>query len=263
MNPLVSIIMPSYNAELYVAKAIASVQAQTMGNWELLVSDDCSSDSTRDIVSEIASNDNRIRLFALKRNVGAAKARNNSLAHARGRYIAYLDADDIWYPNKLNNQIDYMSAHHSAFSCVSYEIIGEDDAPLGRLVHMRPLCDYKGFLLHNLIQTVGVMIDLHMIDKRLLVMPSLRRCEDAATWLQILKAGHVCNGINEVLCCYRRVGGSLSSGKFDGARSIWSLYRNVEHLSLFESAYCFARYAALAFWKRTYKRQNQRGIGWS
>lgn len=253
MTPLVSVIMPSYNAERHIAESIASVQSQTLGDWELLVSDDCSSDSTREIVSGIAEGDPRVRFLPLEENGGAAKARNNSLAHARGRYIAYLDADDLWYPEKLERQIAFMEERGAAFSCASYEVVGEDGTPLGRTVRMRPKSDYKGFLLHNLIQTVGVMVDLRTVDKQLLVMPPFRRCEDAATWLQILKAGHVCHGIDDVLCGYRRVEGSLSSGKLDGARNIWSLYRNVEHLRFSESVLYFARYAVLAVWKRTYK----------
>lgn len=261
MAPLVSVIMPSYNAERHIAESIASVQSQTLSDWELLVSDDCSSDSTREIVYGIAESDPRVRLLSLDENGGAAKARNNSLAHARGRYIAYLDADDLWYPAKLARQTAFMEERGVAFSCASYDVVGEDGAPLGRTVRMRPKSDYKGFLLHNLIQTVGVMIDLRMVDKQLLVMPPLRRCEDAATWLQVLKAGHVCHGIEEVLCGYRRVEGSLSSGKLDGARNIWNLYRNVEHLRFSESAICFVRYAILAIWKRTYKNHDSHSGG--
>ena len=224
MGPLVSVIMPAYNAERHIAESIASVQSQTLGDWELLVSDDCSTDGTRAIVGEIAREDPRVRLLPLRENSGAAAARNNSLAHARGRYVAYLDADDLWYPEKLERQLAFMEARGAAFSCCSYEVIGEDGEPLGRTVRMLDECDYKGFLTHNLIQTVGVMVDTGMVDKGTLHMPPLRRCEDAATWLQILREGSKCYGVRDVLCGYRRVEGSLSSGKLDGARSIWRLW---------------------------------------
>lgn len=253
MNPLVSIIMPSYNAERHIAEAIRSVQAQTLSDWELLISDDCSTDSTLEIVSELAKKDARIRLFELECNGGAAKARNNSLASARGRYVAYLDADDLWYPEKLELQIAFMREHAAVFSCASYEVIGEDGAPLGRTVRMLDKCDYMGFLTHNLLQTVGIMVDTEIVDKRLLVMPNLRRRQDAATWLQVLKAGHLCYGIPSVLCGYRRVAGSLSSDKKKAAKGVWYLYRQVEHLSFPIAAYCFVRYAVLAVWKRTYR----------
>lgn len=261
MDQLVSIIMPSYNAERHIVEAIKSVQAQTFPDWELLVSDDCSTDSTCEVVSKLMAKDGRIRLFELEHNGGAAKARNNSLANARGRYVAYLDADDLWCPEKLERQIDFMREHGAAFSCASYEVIGEDGSPLGRTVRMLDECDYMGFLTHNLLQTVGIMVDTDVVDKGLLVMPDLRRRQDAATWLQVLKAGHLCYGIPDVLCGYRRVAGSLSSDKKKAATGVWYLYRQVEHLNLPIAAYCFARYAALAVWKRTYrnKQRNKRG----
>lgn len=255
MKPLVSIIMPSYNSEQYIAEAIASVQAQTFTDWELLVADDCSTDSTREIVSGISENDSRVHLLLLTENGGAAKARNYALSQARGRYIAYLDSDDLWYPEKLDRQLIFMEKEGIDFSCCSYDVIDKKSMYMGRTVHMLPKCDYKGFLLNNLIQTVGVMIDLRRVNKDLLYMPSLRRCEDAATWLQLLKAGHNCYGINDVMCSYRRVEGSLSSGKIDGARSIWFLYRKVEKLNLYFSVICFLRYAVLAVWKRIYSHK--------
>lgn len=253
MAPLVSVIMPSYNSERHIAESIASVRSQTLSDWELLVSDDCSTDSTREIVAGISEVDSRVHLLPLKENGGAAAARNNSLAHARGRYVAYLDSDDLWYPGKLERQVAFMEERGAAFSCCSYEVIGEDGTPLGRTVRMLDECDYMGFLTHNLLQTVGIMADTSRVDKGLLVMPAMRRRQDAATWLQVLKAGHVCYGVPGVLCAYRRVEGSLSSNKVKAARGVWRLYREVEHLKLPFALYCFIRYAALAVWKRTYK----------
>lgn len=253
MAPLVSVIMPSYNSERHIAESIASVRAQTLADWELLVSDDCSTDSTREIVAGVSEADSRVLLLPLKENSGAAAARNNSLAHARGRYIAYLDSDDLWCPEKLERQVAFMEERDVAFSCCSYEVIGEDGAPLGRTVRMLDECDYMGFLTHNLLQTVGIMADTSRVDRRLLVMPAMRRRQDAATWLQVLKAGHVCYGIPGVLCAYRRVEGSLSSNKVEAARGVWRLYREVEHLKLPFALYCFIRYAVLAVWKRTYR----------
>lgn len=244
--------MPSYNSERHIAESIRSVQSQTLGDWELLVSDDCSTDSTREIVAGIAEADPRVRLLPLRENGGAAAARNNSLVHARGRYVAYLDSDDLWYPEKLERQITFMDERNTAFSCCSYEVIGEEGTPLGRTVRMLDRCDYMGFLTHNLLQTVGIMADTSRMDRGLLEMPAMRRRQDAATWLKVLKAGHDCHGLPDVLCAYRRVEGSLSSNKFKAARGVWRLYREVERLPLHMSLYCFARYAALAVWKRSY-----------
>ena len=261
MRPLVSVIMPSYNAERHIAESIRSVQAQTMGDWELLVSDDCSTDGTRSVVEGIAVEDCRVRLLPLEENSGAAVARNNSLSHARGRYIAYLDADDLWYPEKLERQISFMEERGVAFSCASYEVIGEDGNPLGREVRMLDRCDYMGFLTHNLLQTVGIVIDVFAVDRSLLVMPDIKRRQDAATWLQVLKAGFDCYGIPEVLGGYRRVANSLSSNKVKAAKGVWHLYRKIERLSLSTSVYCFMRYVALAVWKRTYTESPHRRTG--
>lgn len=255
MGLLVSVIMPSYNSERHIAEAIQSVRAQTLPDWELLISDDCSTDSTREIVAGFAEEDPRVRMLPLKENAGAAAARNNSLARARGRYIAYLDSDDLWYPEKLERQISFMEERGAAFSCCSYEVVGEDGVLLGRTVRMLDKCDYMGFLTHNLLQTVGIMADSSRMDRDLLVMPAMRRRQDAATWLQVLKAGHACHGLPDVLCAYRRVEGSLSSDKVKAARGVWRLYREVERLPLHTSIYCFARYAALAVWKRSYTEQ--------
>lgn len=257
-DPLVSVIMPSFNSSKHIAEAIASVQAQTFESWELLVTDDCSKDNTAEIVAEIAANDSRVKLFKLVANFGAAKARNNSLANARGRYVAYLDSDDLWYPQKLEKQIAFMKKLGASFSCASYEVIGESGEPMGKTVKMLDRCDYMGFLTHNLLQTVGIMVDISVVDRKLLVMPDLRRRQDAATWLQVLKAGYECYGLTEPLCGYRRVPGSLSSNKVKAAKGVWFLYRSVEKLSLPIAAYCFIRYAFLAVWKRTYT-SNQRG----
>ena len=140
------------------------------------------------------------------------------------------------------------------FTCTSYEVISDNGEKLNKYVHMLPKVDYVGFLTNNLLQTVGIMVDTQKVDKQLLVMPDLRRRQDAATWLQILKAGFECYGVNEILAQYRRAEQSLSSNKFKAVKGVWKLYREIEHLSLPFSCYCFVRYAFLAVWKRTYKR---------
>lgn len=250
----VSIITPAYNSERYIAETIKSVQAQTYDNFEMLIIDDCSTDNTCKIVSEIAKNDKRIILVRLKKNSGAAKARNCALKLATGRFIAYLDADDIWLPEKLEKQLDFMQKHNYGFSCTSYCVISDTGESLNKSVHMMKRTDYVGFLTNNLLQTVGIMVDREIVDSSCLVMPNMKRRQDAATWLQILKSGHDCYGINEVLAQYRRAKNSLSSNKLRAIKGIWYLYRKVEKLSLPFSCYCFVRYAILAVWKRIYHR---------
>lgn len=252
-NPLVSVIMPSFNSSKHIEETVNSVLDQSFSDWELIIVDDCSSDNTVDIVEALSEKDNRIRLFKQSSNMGAASARNVALEESTGRYIAYLDSDDLWRETKLEKQIEFMQKRNSVFSCASYEVIDEDGAPLGKKVLMMPEADYEGFLTNNLLQTVGIMVDTSVVCKDLLLMPNLRRRQDAATWLQVLKNGYKCDGISDVLCEYRRVSGSLSSNKFKAAAGVWHLYRGVEKLPMAFSIKCFARYAVCAIWKRTYK----------
>lgn len=255
MNNKVSIIMPSFNSEKYVLDAIISVQNQTYKNWEMIIVDDCSNDNTINIISEVIANDNRIRLYRQERNLGAGAARTRALGLINGRFIAYLDADDIWYPDKLSKQISFMLKNNIGFSCTSYEVIDNDGNKLNKQIYMLPKVDYIGFLTNNLLQTVGIMVDSKIVNKKYLIMPNLRRRQDAATWLQILKAQYYCYGMEEILAQYRRTQGSLSSNKFKAVKGVWYLYRKIEHLSFSFSCYCFIRYAYLAIWKRIYPKK--------
>lgn len=249
----VSILTPVYNAGKLIKETIKSVQSQTFKNWEWHLVDDCSTDDSVEIIQEFAKSDSRIHLWQNEKNSGAAYSRNQGLKHSVGNYIAYIDADDIWTQDKLAKQLRFMREKDVAFSCTSYRVISEDGESLNKDIHMLPIADYKGFLTHNLLQTVGIMIDLSKVDKKYCQMPDLRRRQDAATWLQILKAGYYCYGLNEVLAEYRRTKGSLSSNKVKAVKGIWYLYRKVEQLKLPFAVYCFVRYAGYATWKRVYR----------
>lgn len=257
-TPVVSVIMPAYNSERHIAEAIASVQVQTFDDWELCITDDCSVDGTAEIVKSIAAHDSRIKYAKQPENRGAAAARNASLERAKGRYVAYLDADDVWYSEKLERQIKFMSDGGYGFSCASYIVIDENGEPMGRTVTMPAASDRWGYLSNNYLQTVGIMADLSYVDKSLLHMPDMRRRQDAATWLQVLSAGHICYGMPEPLCGYRRVAGSLSSNKVKAVKGTWYFYTQVAKLPIPQACYCFARYAALAVWKRTYTEKLER-----
>lgn len=248
----VSVIMPLYNCEKYLAKTIESVMNQNYTNWEMILVDDCSSDNTFEIASKYAEKDNRIKILKQNKNSGAANARTKSMLKSTGRFVAYLDADDLWLPDKLKKQTQFMIDNDIAFSCTSYQVIDDEGNNLNKTIHMLPKVDYKGFLKNNLLQTVGIMVDVNKIDKSLLIMPDIKRRQDAATWLQILKNGYECYGIDEILAQYRRTKKSLSSNKIKAALGMWYLYREIEGLSFLFSAYCFIRYAFLAVWKRIY-----------
>ena len=252
MEEKVTVLTPTWNSGKYIRETIQSVLDQTYTNWEMVIVDDCSTDNTVSIVRKIAKNEPRIKLICQKKNRGAAIARNVALQNATGRYIAYLDSDDIWKPEKLEKQILFMKNNNYGFSCTSYEVIDDSGESLNKRIYMLDKVDYLGFLTNNFLQTVGIMIDSYIIDKRYLIMPNIRRRQDAATWMQILKAGYICYGIHEILAQYRRTKNSLSSNKYRAVIGTWKLYRNIEKLSFFFSCYCFIRYALLAIWKRTY-----------
>lgn len=248
----VSVITAAYNSEKHIARTIQSVQTQAYQNWEMIIVDDGSTDNTCEIIREFSSSDPRIMLLMHKENQGPGAARTKALRSSTGRFVAYLDSDDIWKANKIERQVKFMLDNGYGFSCTSYEIINDAGEPKDKEIHMLPKLDYIGFLKNNLLQTVGIMVDTEKIDKELLVMPDLRRRQDAATWLRILKSGYDCYGLDEILAEYRRTKKSLSSNKFKSAISTWHLYRDVEHLPLPFCCYCFARYVILAVWKRIY-----------
>lgn len=250
-NDLVSIITPAYNNLEFIKQTIESVQKQTYKNWEMIIVDDCSTDDTQGLVKKISQKDDRIKYIKLKNNSGAAIARNRALSESKGRFIAYLDADDLWKKNKIQSQIDFMLAHDYAFVCSDYEKIDINNKVL-KQVKIPKEVDYKKFLRNTIIQTVGVMIDSRKTGKELLKMPNIRRRQDAATWCKLLKAGFNCYGVPEFLSCYRVVPNSLSSNKFKAIKGTWYLYRKIEKLSFMYALFCFFGYAINAIKKRIY-----------
>ena len=252
---MVSIITPVYACEKYIRQTIESVVSQTFTNWEMILVDDCSPDGSAQIIAEYMQQDHRIRYIKLPQNAGAAIARNTALAEANGRYIAYLDADDIWLPNKLERQLDFMERNNVHFSCCDYEKIEHDGTPLNRTIHMPKTITYEQLLRNTIIQTVGVIVDTKYVEKSLLVMPNVRRGQDSATWLQMLRNGVEFVGQNEVLAQYRRVPQSLSSNKFNAIKRTWYLYRGVERLPVLKSLWCMIGWAWHASLKRIYIRR--------
>ena len=252
MGELVSIITPVYNCEKLIKETIKSVQKQTYENWEMILVDDCSTDKSEEIINDFAQNDNRIKYFKLKENSGAAIARNYALEKSNGRFIAYLDADDLWRENKLEVQIKFMLDNKLAFSCTDYEKIDENGNSLNKIVRIPRKVNYNLFLRNTIIQTVGVIVDSQITGKELLVMPNIRRRQDAATWCQLLKSGYDCYEVPENLSYYRVVTNSLSSNKFKAVKGTWYLYRNIEKLSLPKACFCFIGYAFNAIKKRIY-----------
>lgn len=256
VNMKVSIISPVYNSAKFIKETIQSVINQTYENWELILVDDCSNDNSKEIINVFLEKDDRIKYYLLEENSGAAVARNYALEKSTGRFIAYLDADDLWDSKKLEKQIRFMIDNNYGFSCTDYKVIDEEGNLKNKTVKMPLKIDYDLYLKNTIIQTVGVMVDTYLVSKNLLVMPLIRRRQDAATWCQILKKGFYCYGLNENLAFYRRVNNSLSSNKLKAVKGTWYLYRNIENLSLFKSCYSFVGYALNACKKRIYIVKN-------
>lgn len=209
-DALVSIILPSYNLEKYISETINSVLSQTYSHWELLITDDCSTDSTVDIIQQFAMKDSRIKLFVLERNSGAGIARNNSIKKASGRYIAFLDGDDWWYPDKLKIQMRFIEENGYEFIFSAFEYADENLDVIG--VSYKPKrISYNQLKVGCNIGTPGVIYDTKRIGK--LYMPQIRKRQDWAMWLQISKYSRYAYSINVPLWKYRLLPGSLSSNK--------------------------------------------------
>lgn len=234
---LVSIIVPVYNAEHYIVDAINSVKSQTYENWELILVDDCSFDKSEEIIKEFQKKDSRIKFYKMKKNVGPASARNLGIDKSKGKYLCFLDSDDVWEKNKLKKQIDFMIEKKCAFSYHSYEFADKDCKPSGKKVVAKDILTYKEALKNNIISTITVMFDTKIIDKELLKMPNIKYVEDTATWWRILRKNYVAYGIPDVFSYYRRTKNTNSSNKMLTQKSLWYLYRNEEKLSFLKSVY--------------------------
>lgn len=238
-----------FNVEEYLADAFESVRAQTYGNWELLAVDDCSTDGTLAEAERLASTDDRIRVLRHKRNSGAAVARNTALGAARGRYIAYLDPDDMWMPDKLSKQIGYMNEHAYGAVLGGFETINSNGTHRN---YVRPDARYTlhRFLTKPPTATSTIIFDTNLVDRDLLVMPDLRKGQDAATWIQVIKGYGPLRGMKDIVSCYRKREGSLSSNKLGAIQRTWNLYVNEVGLSKLYATYCMGWYSVHAVLKR-------------
>lgn len=234
MNPLVSIITPSYNSSLYIGETIKSVQEQTYQNWELLITDDCSTDNTLELIKRLANNDKRIKIHQLPSNQGSGPARNNSIKNAKGKYIAFLDSDDYWVPHKLSTQVQFMEDNHLAFSHSSYGYWDENGNEIRTpfRVSSTPVT-YKDLLKRTEISCLTAIYNQEMIGK--VYMPDLRRKQDYALWLAILKKGYSSFPQQDVLAYYRQRKGSATSKKYHLIVKHYSFLRQSEKMSIPQS----------------------------
>lgn len=244
MKDLVSIVVPVYNVKPYIEATIKSVLNQTYTNWELILVENASKDGTVEVVQAYleANPDERIKFYNIPDNIGAAAARNFGVNEASGRFITYLDSDDLWRPEKLEHQVSYMIEKDAAFSFTGYEFATSDGEGTGKIVNVPKTITYKEALKNTTIFTSTVMFDTEKLTKEQIMMP-LVKSEDTALWWRILRSGVTGYGLNENLVLYRRIANSLSSNKLEAMRRVWNLYRKEEKLSLCFSAYNFLFWA--------------------
>lgn len=236
----VTIVMPCYNCSRFLDKALCSVLAQTYKNWEVIIVDDCSTDNSASIAQSFVEASSRIRLIKLKKNSGAAISRNIAIKAAAGRFIAFLDSDDLWMPEKLEKQVNFMLDNEIEFSFSSYEKISEDGVSFDTFnVPARVI--YNQLLKTNIIGCLTAMYDVSRLGK--IYMPNDTKREDFATWLHILKKIDYAYGLADVLAQYRVYATQNSAQKILMAKENWRVYRNIEGFNLLKSAYYFSHYA--------------------
>lgn len=253
-TPLVSIITPVYNAEDFIEKTIESVRNQTVSDFEFLLVDDDSTDKSTAVVRRICeeTGDKRLKLIINDGEKCAAGARNKGLSESKGRFVTYIDADDLWEPDKLEKQLKFMADNDATFSFTSYEFCDADGESLGKTVHVPMTLNYKEALTRTTIFTSTVMFDTEKIAREELKMPIIKS-EDTALWWRILRGGVVAYGLDEVLVKYRRVGVTLSSNKLNAIKRIWALYRVAEGFGVLKSFFLFISWAFRTFMRRGLK----------
>ena len=249
MNDLVSIIVPSYNSKCFVGDTIRSVLSQSYKNWEMIIVDDCSIDNSVEIIERIIGDNPKIRLIKLENNVGSAQSRNAALEVANGRFIAFLDSDDIWHPDKLEKQVVFMLKRKAPISFTSYELIDENGESKNHIIHSVEKLTQIDYLKNTIIGFSTSMIDTQIVGNSFRMM-NIRTRQDASLWITLLGKGFIAQGINEVLMKYRVHSQSISANKVKAAKQVWNLYFNLHGLGFLKSIYCFSFYVFNAVKKR-------------
>ena len=211
-KPLVSIITPNYNCGKFIALTIESVLAQTYTNWEMLIQDDCSTDNSFEIALEYAKKDHRVKVFRNEKNSGAAITRNNAIEIAQGKYLAFLDSDDIWFPEKLEKQLEFMQKNNCDFVFSEYEQIDEESNSLGIKVNVCSHLTYAKLLMHGWTGCLTVMYDQEKAGK--IYTPDTKKNNDRALFLKVLKVLDNARGMKECLALYRIRKNSISRNKW-------------------------------------------------
>lgn len=239
-TPVVSVIMPAYNASRFLAEAIGSVANQSEENWELLVIDDCSADDSFDIAQRYAARDSRIQVLRNHVNLGVAKTRNRGVELAKGKYVAFLDSDDVWHPEKLERQLKKMRDTGAGICYCSYRIIGAAGDKIRADYHVPETARLEDILKENYIQCSAMLIRADIV-KRFFFNTEFFH-EDYILGLDMLSAGEKAVGCRELLLDWRYLENSRSFDKKKSAVNRWRIYRDYLHLPLYKSLYLFANY---------------------
>lgn len=240
---LVSIITPMFNSEKFILETINSVINQTYTNWELILIDDCSTDSTLQILPK----DNRIKVISLTENSGSAVARNKGIEMAKGKYLTFIDADDLWFPDFIETSIQTIKTSKVNFVFASYKRLDENLNPLLKDFIVPQKVTYHDILKTNSISCLTAFIDIEVLGKK--HMPLVRKRQDMGLWLQYLKDINFAIGIKKPLAIYRIRKNSLSRNKWKLIKSQWYFYREVEKLKIFQSIYYFVFWVINGFIK--------------
>lgn len=242
-KPLVSIIVPMYNATATLIETIESVEAQTYSNWELVLVDDCSTDNTFEYAKTFSLSDDRIKLYKMSVNSGPGAATKLGFEKSSGSVIAFIDADDLWSHEKIKKQLDFMREHNYEFVCSDYCWVNEKGEDLKKIIKCRKVADYATVLKSCPIGSSTVMITRRQLEK--ITIPSIRKNNDYALWLQIMRDGTKIYGMNEVLMKYRIVETSNSFNKRKMIKYFWEVYREYEHFTVTKSAFLLGRYIVI------------------
>lgn len=242
IDDLISVIIPVYNCEKHIGKAIDSILGQTYGNFEIVLVDDCSKDDSAEIIKKYSAAHNNVIYHKQETNQGAAVARNTALELAKGRYVAFLDSDDVWLPEKTEKQMRLMEDKEAKISYTAIEMIDEEDKLIKSKRKVKEKVTYKILLRNTVLATSTVIVDRKFFgDFR---MPLRRGGQDYATWLQLLRGGVTAYGINEALVRYRVCENSLSSNKFKSVKQVWQIQTVDEKINKFSAffnviGFCF------------------------
>ena len=240
-NPCVSIVMPVYNGAHLLEKTVRSVQAQTFGDWELIVINDCSTDGTLELLDRLAGEDTRIRVYTNEHNSGAAKSRNVGLAQCRGAHIAFLDSDDLWHPEKLEKQLACMGETGADIVYTSYSIVDGQGNKRCRDFLVPPSVSFEDMLKENQIGCSTVMLRAEALNGTR--FPEDFYHEDYVLWLQLLRSGCKAAGIGQVLTDYFFHEDSRAGNKSNAALERWKIYRKLLRFSPVKSLWYFGHYA--------------------